>query len=178
MHSVPSAASCSRIAGHSQMPHLYRHFDSSGSLLYVGQSLSAINRLSQHKDCSHWFNQIAVVKIEHFQRREEVLAAERTAIIKENPRFNVKRPKEVLQKPQHVIDAENAKRGLTRSVVFHPMYGKNDLARVLLVSGNAVERLWNENKLGFVVAGVKRGSDKPLRMTTGWQLISYIESLA
>jgi hypothetical protein len=46
------------------MEHLYRHFDKDGTLLYVGISLSAINRLGQHKDNAHWFSSIKRVEIE------------------------------------------------------------------------------------------------------------------
>lgn len=67
---------------------LYRHFDKHNDLLYVGISLSAIGRLSQHSDVSHWFHHISRVTIEWFPTRREALSAEREAIRKENPRHN------------------------------------------------------------------------------------------
>ena len=71
--------------------NLYRHFDANGVLLYVGISINAVNRLSQHKDVSSWFNDISSVTIEKFNTREEVLEAEKIAIRKENPIHNIKR---------------------------------------------------------------------------------------
>ena len=38
---------------------LYRHFAADGSLLYVGISLSALNRLGQHKQNAEWFDKIS-----------------------------------------------------------------------------------------------------------------------
>ena len=69
--------------------HLYRHYDAKGALLYVGISLSALARLGQHKQCSHWFDQIAAITIEHFATRADALLAESEAIRKERPLYNV-----------------------------------------------------------------------------------------
>lgn len=67
---------------------LYRHFDSNNNLLYIGISLSALNRLGQHKDNSHWFNSISNVTIEKFNTREEALIAEKDSILLEKPLYN------------------------------------------------------------------------------------------
>lgn len=68
---------------------LYRHFDEKGRLLYVGISLSAVKRLSQHSDKATWFFDIAKVTIESFPTREAALAAEKLAIRTERPVHNV-----------------------------------------------------------------------------------------
>lgn len=68
---------------------LYRHFDTSGALLYVGVSLSAVARLAQHKQTAHWFEQLARVDVEWFDSRFEALEAEAIAITRELPRHNV-----------------------------------------------------------------------------------------
>jgi predicted DNA-binding transcriptional regulator AlpA len=68
--------------------HLYRHFDEAGALLYVGISLSALNRLMAHMDDSAWYWSIAKVTIEVHPTREAAEAAERQAIRNERPLFN------------------------------------------------------------------------------------------
>lgn len=68
---------------------LYRHFDAAGRLLYVGVSLNAINRLSQHRDNAHWFNDIARVTIKWLPTRSSALAAEAVAIATERPMHNI-----------------------------------------------------------------------------------------
>jgi excinuclease UvrABC nuclease subunit len=70
---------------------LYRHFDASGTLLYVGISLNAFQRLAQHRADSHWFSQITRVEIEWLDSRSLALEAEANAITRELPRFNVQR---------------------------------------------------------------------------------------
>lgn len=71
------------------MAELYRHFDLAGQLLYVGISLSTVQRLIQHKDRSRWFAEIARVEIERFNTRKAALQAEKAAIRRERPVYNV-----------------------------------------------------------------------------------------
>lgn len=68
---------------------LYRHFAADGSLLYVGISLSWPTRTKAHVRGSRWFEQVAKVEIERFPTRTEALDAEREAIKREKPEFNV-----------------------------------------------------------------------------------------
>lgn len=72
---------------------LYRHYDVDGNLLYVGISLSSVHRLSQHRQQSHWFEQIRRVDVQHFASRTEALEAEAIAISEESPRYNVAAPR-------------------------------------------------------------------------------------
>ncbi|MGQ4661296.1 hypothetical protein [Lysobacter sp. F6437] len=67
---------------------LYRHYDGRGALLYVGISLCAIYRLSQHRR-KPWSRQIARVSIEWHPTRSAALAAEKKAIKRERPIHNV-----------------------------------------------------------------------------------------
>ena len=68
---------------------LYRHFDSDGLLLYVGISLSAVERLGGHMATSRWASKIARMDIEWFPSRELALEAEKRAIKAEKPQHNV-----------------------------------------------------------------------------------------
>lgn len=69
---------------------LYRHYDEAGELLYVGISIDAIARFKQHADSrKDWVNSIASVKIQKFETRAEALAAEKLAILTENPKYNI-----------------------------------------------------------------------------------------
>jgi hypothetical protein len=68
---------------------LYRHFAADGSLLYVGISLSWPTRTKAHAASSGWFGSVAKVEIEHLPSREAALTAEREAIRRERPRFNI-----------------------------------------------------------------------------------------
>lgn len=68
---------------------LYRHFNSSGDLLYVGISLSWPARTKAHAQGARWFDQVARIEIENFSTREGALEAERQAIKSEKPQYNV-----------------------------------------------------------------------------------------
>ena len=70
---------------------LYRHFDPSGRLLYVGVSYSVMARLHEHRR-SPWFYDVVRVEIQHFDSRKEAEKAELAAIVNENPIHN-RRPK-------------------------------------------------------------------------------------
>ena len=67
---------------------LYRHWGN-GELLYVGISLSVVERTRKHSGNAHWFNQIDTITVERFSTREEALKAERAAIVTEKPLYNI-----------------------------------------------------------------------------------------
>lgn len=71
------------------MTQLYRHFDRKGKLLYVGISLSAIIRLGSHMVGSSWADEIDTVRVQNFETRELALSAERIAIQREAPKYNL-----------------------------------------------------------------------------------------
>ena len=68
---------------------LYRHYAADDTLLYAGISITALYRLHQHKKASDWFHLISKITLEHFDSREEALAAEKAAIQKECPKHNI-----------------------------------------------------------------------------------------
>jgi predicted GIY-YIG superfamily endonuclease len=67
---------------------LYRFYDSTNSLLYVGISNTWYQRFHQHERSSGWFSRVAHATFESYESREAVEAAELIAIKTENPQFN------------------------------------------------------------------------------------------
>lgn len=155
--------------------HLYRHFDANDTLLYVGVSLSTINRLGQHKDHSHWFDSIAKVTIENFDSREASLEAETQAILKEKPAHNIAKTKPKLQSISANYGLEAAQKAagqIVRQVTFRPMYAIPDVAQCLGVSNSYVRKLIASKRLGSFDLGEP---EKPKVFITGWQLIDFLE---
>lgn len=68
---------------------LYRFYDSAGQLLYIGITNRVPRRLDEHGDDKPWFLNVARVEIEHHADRYAALAAEKTAIKSERPKYNV-----------------------------------------------------------------------------------------
>lgn len=66
---------------------VYRLYDTTGALLYVGASINPQGRLNYHQFRSYW---PSVVRIEltWYPNRAEARAAETAAIIAEDPRLN------------------------------------------------------------------------------------------
>jgi hypothetical protein len=159
------------------MEHLYRHFDKSGALLYVGISLNALNRLGQHKDHAHWFCQIARVEIENYPTRETAREAEKKAISSENPLHNLYRPTVKEQKAA----CQQSKGDLIKRIVqFNPTYSPEDVASILGMQRKEVQRELDNGNLGCFEVNGKASGRWPVRMKkriTGWQLIDYIEHL-
>ena len=163
--------------------HLYRHFDERGNLLYVGVSLSTIQRLSQHKHQSHWFNSISQVTIEQFSSREEALNAERTAIQKEEPLHNLALKNFHNHKLRVTEDKrEDSRVHLVNSVVkYQPMYTFADAAHLFEVGPSKIIQWCEVGKLGYVVIQ-KKWSERYnkwqiKKRITGWQILDYIENL-
>lgn len=171
---------------------LYRHFDESNSLLYVGISLSTFNRLSQHRDHSEWFKKVKNVTIEHFSTREEAMAAERTAIKSENPKFNIamrktmaeieKEQKALTQKLKIETLASAEKKGVHARYVQHQLaYHLDDLKGLLNITRDELYRHVAEGRLStFEVEGRMSHKSKGLKMkpmVSGWALIDFINYL-
>ena len=163
--------------------HLYRHFDERDNLLYVGVSLSTIQRLSQHKNHSHWFNNISKVTIEQFPTREEVLEAERIAIEKEEPLHNVALKKHHTSKLRVTEDRrEDSRVHLVNSVIeYKPIYSFHDAAILFGVGDSKIKEWCETGSLGFIVLS-KQWSSRYNRWSfrkkiTGWQIIDFIENL-
>lgn len=152
---------------------LYRHFDADGKLLYVGVSLSAVHRLSQHRDHSHWFRRIAKMTTEWYPSRSEALDAERMAVRNEHPECNVQLKETKAQAEFRLKqEAEQSREQLVRRmVVFKPVYSMSEVAAVLgYAAGSGVpKRLISEGKLGGFTEGSKT-------FVSGWQLIDYLET--
>ncbi len=80
-----------------QRTALYRHFDHEGRLLYVGISLSAVERLAQHSRSAKWSQAICHITVHWFHSREAALDAEVAAIAAERPAYNIVHNSEVVQ---------------------------------------------------------------------------------
>jgi predicted GIY-YIG superfamily endonuclease len=68
---------------------LYRFFGSDGSLLYIGITMDPPARWRQHRSDKEWWAKVRNVTLEPYATRSEVLAAERDAIRREGPQYNV-----------------------------------------------------------------------------------------
>lgn len=157
--------------------HLYRHFDADGKLLYVGISLSAIKRLGEHAANSHWYCSIRTVTIEHFDTREQAIAAETAAIKNERPAHNIMKrwvePKEIPAEFRRAVESRDAL--VRRLVSFNPMYSIQDAATALGTSPGAIKRAIEGGALSCIVGPYGGASFR--RFISGWQLIDYIEHL-
>lgn len=69
---------------------LYRFYDATGDLLYVGITVDPGKRLTRHSGDKPWWNEVARVELEQHPTRSAVLAAERLAIANERPRHNIR----------------------------------------------------------------------------------------
>ena len=164
--------------------HLYRHFDERGKLLYVGVSLSTIQRLAQHKHHSHWFNSIEKITIEQFPSREEALDAEKIAIQKEDPLHNLALKN--IPNPKMLRITEDKKEEscnhLIKSIVScNPIYTIDEAAILFKVGASKIKEWCENGRLGHVEIGRQWDSrwNKWIikKRITGWQILDYIENL-
>lgn len=71
--------------GHS----LYRFYNAAGKLLYIGITDNPRRRFREHGKTKLWWAEVTVREIVHLPSRAELVAAERAAIIKERPLYNI-----------------------------------------------------------------------------------------
>lgn len=68
---------------------LYRFYDADDVLLYVGITMNPSQRWATHREEKAWWFDVATVRTQIFDTREDVLEAERNAIQVERPLHNV-----------------------------------------------------------------------------------------
>lgn len=68
--------------------HVYRCFDETGRLVYVGSSTNVFGRLDQHRNRSWWAGQVAAVTAKVYPNGTVARESERLAIRTESPRWN------------------------------------------------------------------------------------------
>lgn len=151
------------------MSQVYRHFDKQGNLLYVGCSLSAVHRLSQHSQVSPWFTEIAKIDVEKFNSRDAALAAERQAIQTEKPKYNKRLTKPpVPPRPAAEASATELLRKITK---FEVAYTLQELGKIFNCGPIVIRNLIAAGKLGSIKLSRNR-----LPVVTGWQLIEFLEN--
>jgi predicted GIY-YIG superfamily endonuclease len=80
-----------RLKDSARQPHyVYRCYDSTDRLIYVGCTVNPVSRLREHRKNTWWAGQIARTRLIVFPDRTHALAKEREAIATEQPRWNVK----------------------------------------------------------------------------------------
>lgn len=147
---------------------LYRHF-CKDELLYVGISINALKRLGQHRDRSHWFNQINRIEMEKFETREQAIFAEIKAIQTENPKFN-KLNKIYFSRVTEKTPAVLSELDLLANIVsFDPLYPIRDAAKKIGLRLIDVKRMIERGRMSFIDIDGKI-------YISGWQLIDFIEA--
>lgn len=82
---------------------LYRYFDGKGQLLYVGITKNPFDRQAHHAANKDWWQDVERSTFEHYQTRNEAIAAEAYAIGTELPKYNKQGPVLNEQLRQHLL---------------------------------------------------------------------------
>ena len=158
---------------------LYRHLDAAGALLYVGISLSAITRLSQHA-ASAWSTEISSVTIENFDNRNDAIEAEKNAIKSERPKYN---KQHALKQSAHngrpdddVINGPIHNIGRDKSPYFREVYSVRLAAMTLDITTEEVRKLIEDGEISHFVHSthIKHGRETPNYRITGWAMMDYL----
>ena len=78
---------------------VYRYYDKSGLLLYVGITARGTSRQREHNGDKAWWPFVATQEVEHFESRGQAMAREKRLIHQYRPPFNT----------QHNPDSESAR---------------------------------------------------------------------
>jgi len=68
---------------------LYRFYNTTDELLYIGISNAVPRRFDQHEDTKPWYTQVTRVTVEHHPTRLIALSKEESAIKQERPKYNI-----------------------------------------------------------------------------------------
>lgn len=108
---------------------LYRFFDASGVLLYVGRTIDARSRFRSHERSKDWFHEVARIDRHVVNSAEELAAAEVAAIRSEGPRYNIQHSARsevaVTPRPSVAIDGEEDERVFKRIGAIASLWGED-----------------------------------------------------
>lgn len=160
---------------------LYKHYGAGGELLYVGISLNIVMRLSQHKNCSDWYKDIARVDVDWFESREAALAAEVQAITKLKPLYNIK------HQPRR-LECIPDKCSTRDQIVYHvaalkPVYTTREAAELLRMDEKWLKYLIERKKIGGIlissckINGAHGTYERKKYNVSGWHILDYLESI-
>ena len=91
---------------------VYKHWDKDGVLLYVGCCKDVGKRTLNHSSNAHWFDRISKITSEEFPTRKAGLKAEKKAIKKERPLFNIAQHPDRLLRSMALIEPPESPDGL------------------------------------------------------------------
>lgn len=156
---------------------LYRHYDAEDNLLYIGVSSRISTRIKEHSKHSSWWNDIVKITLEHFQTREEVLKAERKAIINEFPKYNIKHANKSISDVVNEVDYHNKSCELvTARLVSVPISATvGNWSYYLGIPESHIKMAIQDNELGYFYVGAGKVK-RPRIMCTGWQIIDWLEN--
>ena len=88
---------------------VYRCWDTSGRLLYLGSTKNVASRFRGHLNRSpEWLDYLALVTWQRFEDLEEARTAEALALLKERPRFNKNGTPPFSHAPRHPFPGARA----------------------------------------------------------------------
>lgn len=172
---------------------LYRAFNQSDDLLYVGISLRAAQRVHEHKKLSGWFQEVSRLEFEWFETRQSALVAEREAIKSERPKYNKhhngkKSEQEICEddfdKDELSFDISGEKVAF-RKHKLKPLYKVSEVADLFSVSASRVKDWIETDKIGAIVIAEHwrhvRGHEEKVLIkdyrVSGWQILDFIDAM-
>lgn len=106
---------------------LYRFYDASGTLLYVGITRKLLSRLRQHASGKPWWLAVATISIERFDTYEEARARELQLIRTLRPRYNGDRLKGPEPQPYRAFVPDKNGGGKTHCLRGHQFDSENTI---------------------------------------------------
>ena len=85
---------------------VYRAYDKDKQLLYVGITQQGPGRFTQHASTSEWWDDVFVLRVEHYPTRRQALVREAYLIATYSPQFNRTGPWRKLERNLHRIVGE------------------------------------------------------------------------
>jgi len=167
---------------------LYRHYSNSDELIYVGISKDPYRRTGEHKALSKWFDKVSTIKVEWFETREDALAAEKNAIKKEKPRFNIVHNRndaiaEEVEEDIHkiIIRGRQTYHGRHSERKLADVAGLNTIRQTSEIIGLSMEKteaLVFRNIIGSIVIGERKvasGKIKHVYMIPYFEIFNFLE---
>lgn len=168
------------MSGEPERTAVYRIRDEEGALLYVGVTNHVGVRWNQHMLAQPWWSDVRALTVEWHDSREEALAAEKAAILAEQPKHNVTHLKVSRGRWQGRRPQCAQQPPALPEITLEPREDDDDL-----ITAGQVAKMTHQGTAGRALqalrvtggpAGFKLGSEKLFRMGQIRQWIAAVEA--
>jgi len=156
---------------------VYRMYDENDVLLYVGMTVNVEKRIYQHFGTKDWWSDVAIIEVQHHYSRQSAAEAERIAIARERPMYNLMSPALFESEPlsENVLDdlLGDRQTGDRKTDLIAGMVEFVRRQREIMLSGAAIVKVM-KSEMGMTYREIEEKTGVPRATAQRWVRLSLM----